>query len=59
MKTIKIGSIFKLGADEVRYEVIKLKQDATQGEQAVLEMIDFGGPLETYDVAYLETLEQE
>jgi len=61
MSKVQIGSKFNLGTGHdgsEDYEVVGIKNDVTQGLLATLELIEFGGPLETLSVSYLETLKQ-
>jgi len=55
-KEVEIGDVYNIGigyGEEARCIVIKIEDDITNGKQAILEMIDFGGPLQTQ---YVETL---
>lgn len=57
MKKINIKDKFILGighGDSVLFEVIKIK-----GEEAILEMVDFGGPFTRVEISYLETLNKD
>jgi len=61
MSNVQIGSIYNLGinfGDDADFEVVSIKKDVTQGLQATLEMIDFGGPRQVVSVSLLETLVQ-
>jgi len=60
MKNVEKGNIYNLGTgfeDSADYEVVSIKNDVTQGLQATLEMVDFGGPRRVVAVSYLESLQ--
>lgn len=56
---VQIGDIFNIGigyGETANCEVKKIEKDRLNGDQAVLEMIEFDGPLQRISVASLEEM---
>ena len=54
---VKIGAIYNIGignGDRANCEVVRIDKDAVNGDIAILEMVNFGGPRQTVFVASLE-----
>ncbi len=59
-KKVEIGNIYNMGiglGDSADCEVIRIEKDSRNGDMAVLEMVEFGGPLQKVSVAHLESKE--
>jgi len=59
-KKVEIGNIYNIGignGDSADCKVIRIEADSTNGDQAVLEMIEYGGPKQKRPVAFLEEKE--
>ncbi len=53
---VEIGAVYNIGIGfgaSADSEVVNIISDSTNGDQVELEMLDFGGPLQTKSVAML------